>query len=109
MHCRNAMACRRKFGAYSDRLDTRRYEIMYSVIRDKLMHATVSEAPIAAPSKVKTRGSSFQRIMSDKEKESQAMDEMFEKAKRLDVDDDEVEGIPKKGNTDVGFDEDDWN
>lgn len=109
MYYRGAMACWGKFRGCTYRLETCRYEITYSLIRDKLIHATVSEAPIAAPSKVKTQGSSFQRIMSDKEKESQAMDEMFEKAKRLDVDDDEIEGIPKKGNTDVGFDDDDWN
>jgi hypothetical protein len=63
---------------------------------------------MATAAKVRIGGSSFQRIMSDKERESQAMDEMFEKAKRLDVDD-EVEGIPKVGNTDVGFDDGDWN
>ena len=38
------------------------------------------------------------------------MEEMFSKAKKLDVsDDEEIEGIAKKGNTDVGYDDDDWN
>lgn len=37
------------------------------------------------------------------------MKEMFDKAKRLDFDDEEIEGIPKRGNTDAGFDDDDWN
>ena len=37
------------------------------------------------------------------------MEEMFNRAKKLDVDDDEIEGIPKTRNTDVGHDDDDWN
>jgi hypothetical protein len=37
------------------------------------------------------------------------MEEMFSKAKKLDVSDDEIEGIPKTGNTNAGYDDDDWN
>ena len=46
--------------------------------------------------------------MSEKEREEQARKEMFEKAKRLDLSDEEIEGIPKTGNRDAGFDDDDW-
>lgn len=52
--------------------------------------------------------SSYTRVRSEKERESQAMEEMFSKAKKLDQSDDEIEGIPKKGNTDAGYDDDDW-
>ena len=56
-------------------------------------------------------GSSYTRIMSEKEKESLAMEEMFHKAKKLDISDDEeeIEGVSKAGNTDAGYDDDDWN
>jgi len=54
------------------------------------------------------KGSSYQRVLSEKEKEELAMKEMFDKAKRLDFDDEDIEGIPKRGNTDAGFDDDDW-
>lgn len=49
--------------------------------------------------------------MSEKEKESLAMEEMFHKAKKLDISDDEeeIEGVSKAGNTDAGYDDDDWN
>lgn len=69
----------------------------------------MSEAPVEKSTTKRTGESSFQRILGAKEKEAQAMDEMFNKAKRLDFSDDEIEGIPKTGNTDAGFDDDDWN
>jgi len=56
----------------------------------------------------KQGGSSFTRVMGEKERENQAMEEMFSKAKRLDVSDDEIEGLPKAGNTDGGYAEEDW-
>ena len=56
----------------------------------------------------KGAGSSFARVMSEKERENLAMEEMFSKAKKLDLGDEEIEGIPKEGNTDGGFAEEDW-
>lgn len=67
----------------------------------------VSQAPVEKKKTV-LKGSSYQRILSEKEKEELAMKEMFDKAKRLDFDDEDIEGIPKRGNTDAGFDDDDW-
>lgn len=46
--------------------------------------------------------------MSEKEKREAAMEEMFSKAKRLDFEDEDVEGIPQTGNRDAGFNDDDW-
>jgi hypothetical protein len=71
----------------------------------------VSMAPAEKKIATKSAGSSYQRVMSEKEKEKAAMEEMFSKAKRLDVnnDDEPIEGIPKTGNTDAGYDDDDWN
>jgi len=46
--------------------------------------------------------------MNEKERENLAMEEMFSKAKKLDLGDEEIEGIPKEGNTDGGFAEEDW-
>jgi hypothetical protein len=71
----------------------------------------VSMAPAEKKAATTSTGSSYQRVMSEKEKEKAAMEEMFSKAKRLDVshDDEPVEGIPKTGNTDAGYDDDDWN
>jgi hypothetical protein len=69
----------------------------------------VSSAPSEKKATLKGTESSYSRVLSEKERESLAMEEMFDKAKRLDVDDDEIEGIPKTGNTDVGYDDDDWN
>ena len=71
----------------------------------------VSMAPSEKKATTTSAGSSYQRVMSEKEKEKAAMEEMFSKAKRLDVnhDDEPVEGIPKTGNTDAGYDDDDWN
>jgi hypothetical protein len=70
----------------------------------------VSQAPAEKRSAVKSSGgSSFQRVLSEKEKEMLAREEMFKKAKKLDLSDEEIEGIPKTGNTDAGFDDDDWN
>jgi hypothetical protein len=46
--------------------------------------------------------------MSEKERQEQAMEEMFSKAKRLDFEDEPVEGIPGEGNRDGGFDDGDW-
>ena len=68
----------------------------------------------SAPSERKTtllkgKGSSYTRILSEKEKETLAMEEMFFKAKKLDLSDEEIDGIPKAGNRDAGFDDDDWN
>jgi hypothetical protein len=37
------------------------------------------------------------------------MEEMFTKAKKLDLSDEEIDGIPKTGNRDAGFDDNDWN
>lgn len=67
----------------------------------------VSQAPVEKK-KTAVKGSSYQRVLSEKEKEELAMKEMFDKAKRLDFDDEDIEGIPKRGNTDAGFDDDDW-
>jgi hypothetical protein len=67
----------------------------------------VSQAPVEKKKTV-VKGSSYQRVLSEKEKEELAMKEMFDKAKRLDFDDEDIEGIPKRGNTDAGFDDDDW-
>lgn len=70
----------------------------------------VSQAPTEKKTSVKSGGvSSFQRVLSEKEKEMLAREEMFQKAKKLDLSDEEIEGIPKTGNTDAGFDDDDWN
>jgi hypothetical protein len=68
-------------------------------------------APAEKRGVVRQGGSSYQRVMSEKDKEKAAMEEMFVKAKRLDIGDEEepIEGIPTSGNTDVGFDDDDWN
>jgi len=68
----------------------------------------LSQAPSEKKATPKKTGSSFQRVMTEKEREEQAMQEMFSKAKKLDVSDEEIEGIPKTGNTDAGFDDDDW-
>jgi hypothetical protein len=67
----------------------------------------VSQAPVEKKKTV-IKGSSYLRILSEKEKEELATKEMFDKAKRLDFDDEDIEGIPKRGNTDAGFDDDDW-
>jgi hypothetical protein len=56
----------------------------------------------------KAGGSSYQRVLGEREKESLAMENMFSKAKRLDLSDEEIEGIPKTGNTDAGYNDDDW-
>jgi hypothetical protein len=48
-------------------------------------------------------------VASEKERESLAMEEMFTKAKTMDLSDEDIEGIPKTGNTDAGYDDDDWN
>ena len=69
----------------------------------------VSSATSEKKATIKGTGSSYSRVLSEKEKESLAMEEMFSKAKKLDVSDDEIEGIPKTGNTDAGYDDDDWN
>ena len=69
----------------------------------------VSSAPSERKTIVKDSGSSYQRVLSEKEKESLAMEEMFNKAKKLNLGDEEMEGIPKAGNTDAGYDDDDWN
>ena len=69
----------------------------------------VSSAPSERKTIVKDSGSIYQRVLSEKEKQSQAMDEMFSKAKKLNVSDEEMEGIPKVGNRDAGYDDDDWN
>ena len=74
---------------------------------DRRMLTLVSQAPVEK-NKTVIKGSSYQRILSEKEKEELAMKEMFDKAKRLDFDDEDIEGIPKRGNTDAGFDDDDW-
>lgn len=74
---------------------------------DRRMLTLVSQAPVEKKKTV-IKGSSYQRILSEKEKEELAMKEMFDKAKRLDFDDEDIEGIPKRGNTDAGFDDDDW-
>lgn len=69
----------------------------------------VSSAPVDKKAALKKGdGSSFARVMSEKERESMAMEEMFSKAKKLDVSDEEIEGIPKRGNTDGGFADEDW-
>jgi hypothetical protein len=68
----------------------------------------VSAAPTEKKTPVKTGGTSFTRIMSEKEKREAAMEEMFSKAKRLDFEDEQVEGIPRTGNTDAGYNDDDW-
>jgi hypothetical protein len=57
---------------------------------------------------MRSGGSTFTRVMSEKEKQEQAMEEMFSKAKRVDFEDEPVEGIARAGNTDGGFDDDDW-
>ena len=45
----------------------------------------VSMAPAEKKAATTSAGSSYQRVMSEKEKEKAAMEEMFSKAKRLDV------------------------
>ena len=70
----------------------------------------VSEAPpektAAARSGARSR---YQRMLSDKEKEQAAIEDMFSKAKRLNDEDEPIAGIPTTGNTDAGYDDDDWN
>lgn len=74
-----------------------------------MLLTVVSMAPTEKKTVARPGGSSYQRVKSEKEKEKAAMEEMFSKAKRLDVHDDEpIEGIPKTGNTDAGYDDDDW-
>jgi hypothetical protein len=74
-----------------------------------LLAKKVSSAPSEKKATTKKEGgSSFNRVMSEKERETQAMEEMFSKAKRLDLGEDEIEGLPKGGNTDGGFVEEDW-
>jgi len=69
----------------------------------------VSSAPVdKKPALKKGDGSSFARVRSEKDRENMAMEEMFSKAKKLDVSDEEIEGIPKMGNTDGGFADEDW-
>jgi hypothetical protein len=68
----------------------------------------VSSATVEKKS-TKAETSSFERVMSEKERESMAMDDMFRKAKRLEGSDDEgVPGESTTGNTDGGFNDDDW-
>ena len=73
------------------------------------MLTSVSSAPSEKKARIKGTGSSYSRVLSERERESLAMEEMFSKAKKLDVNDNEIEGIPNTGNTDAGYDDDDWN
>jgi len=57
---------------------------------------------------VGSRGTTFTRHQTDREKQHAAIEEMFSKAKRLDFEDEDVVGISRTGNTDGGFNDDDW-
>jgi hypothetical protein len=56
---------------------------------------------------VKQTESSYRRVMSEKEQEEHAMEQMFAKARKVDLSEDEKEVRPKV-HTDVGYNDDDW-